>query len=76
MGEHIMVNGRELNFFDLPPKPKEEYTVHVDGIGDVVVEKGEPPRRRDWVHLAVAKLDERISALEQSERIRKAVEHG
>lgn len=26
MGEHIMVDGRELNLFDLPPRSTAEYT--------------------------------------------------
>ena len=74
MGERIMVNGRELNCFDLPPEPKEEYTVHVDGLGDIVIKKGNLKTPIDWVALAVAKLDERVTRLEESERIRKAVE--
>lgn len=45
MGERIMVNGRELNFCGLPPEPKEEYTVNVDGSGEVSVTKGKQPER-------------------------------
>jgi hypothetical protein len=56
MGERIMVNGRELNFNDLPPEPKEEYTVSVDGLGEITVTKGEPPERGNIVELYKAKM--------------------
>lgn len=56
MGERIMVNGRELNFNDLPPEPKEEYTVTVDGLGEITVTKGEQPERRNIVELYKAKM--------------------
>ncbi len=55
MGERIMVNGRELNFNDLPPELKEVYTVHIDGVGEITVTKGEQ---------AVATTLERIAELE------------
>ena len=61
-----MVNGRELNFNDLPPET-EEYTVHVDGLGEITVTKGRAKEPIDWLALAVAKLDERVSRLEGSE---------
>lgn len=57
MGERIMVNGRELNFNDLPPEPKEEYTVSVDGLGEITVTKGEPPERKSIVELYKAKMN-------------------
>ena len=50
-----MVNGHELTAFDLPPEP-EEYTVTVDGLGDVHVIKGKPRTPRDWDALAKNKL--------------------
>lgn len=53
--EHIVVNGHELTAFDLPPKP-EEYTVTVDGLGEIHVIKGEPKTQRDWDALAKNKL--------------------
>ena len=56
MGERIMVNGRELNFNDLPPEPREEYTVIVDGLGEITVTKGDPPVRRNTVELFKAKM--------------------
>ena len=56
MGERIMVNGRELNFNDLPPEPREEYTVSVDGLGEITVTKGKPPERRNIVELYKAKM--------------------
>lgn len=40
--ERIMVNGRELTAFDLPPEPSDEYTVHVDGLGEVTVTRDGP----------------------------------
>ncbi len=55
MGERIMVNGRELNFNDLPPEP-EEYTVEVDGLGQIVVTKGNPPEYRNIVELYQRKM--------------------
>lgn len=51
MGERIVVNGRELNFNDLPPEPKEEYTVDVDNFGEVSVTKGKPPDHGSIVEL-------------------------
>ncbi len=56
MGERIMVNGRELNFNDLPPELKEEYTVTVDGLGEITVTKSEPPECRNIVELYKSKL--------------------
>lgn len=64
MGEHVMVNGRELNFNDLPPEP-EEYRVHVDGIGSITVEKGKAREPIEWVALALAKLTMRVDELEK-----------
>ena len=55
MGERVMVNGRELNFNDLPPE-LEEYTVEVDGLGQIVVTKGNPPERRNIVELYQRKM--------------------
>ena len=56
MGERVMVNGRELNFNDLPPEPKEEYIVSVDGLGEITATKGEPPEHRSIVELYKAKM--------------------
>ena len=54
--EHIEVNGNELTAFDLPPEPTDTYTVHVDGLGDVVVEKGKPPKEKDVPAMYMRKL--------------------
>ena len=56
MGERVIVNGRELNFNDLPPEPPE-YAVWVDGLGEVHVRKGEPKPMRDMPELMRAKLE-------------------
>lgn len=56
MGERIIVNGRELNFNDLPPEPKEEYTISVDGLGEITVTKGEPLERKNIVELYKLKM--------------------
>ena len=54
--EHITVNGRELTAFDMPPEPSEAYTVHVDGLGEIVVEKGKPPSLNDVPAMCMRKL--------------------
>lgn len=51
-----MVNGRELTAFDLPPEPSETYTVSVDGLGEIVVEKGKPPKEKDVPAMYMRKL--------------------
>lgn len=56
MGEHVIVNGRELNFFDLPPKPTDEVRVTVNDFGDVVVEHGEPRQSRNIIELYRRKM--------------------
>lgn len=56
MSERIIVNGRELNFNDLTPEPREEYTVSVDGLGQITVTKGDPPERRNVVELYQRKM--------------------
>lgn len=54
--EKIMVNGHELTAFDLPPEPSETYTVNVDGLGEIVVEKGKPPKEKDVPAMYMRKL--------------------
>lgn len=54
--ERITVNGRELTAFDLPPEPSETYTVSVDGLGEIVVEKGKPPKEKDVPAMYMRKL--------------------
>jgi hypothetical protein len=54
--EHIEVNGRELTAFDLPPEPSEAYTVFVDGLGEIVVEKDKPPKEKDVPAMYMRKL--------------------
>ena len=54
--ERIVVNGHELTAFDLPPEPTDTYVVHVDGLGDVVVEKGKPPKEKDVPAMYMRKL--------------------
>ena len=54
--EHITVNGHELTAFDLPTEPSEAYTVHVDWLGEVVVEKGKPPKEKDVPAMYMRKL--------------------
>ena len=54
--EKIMVNGHELTAFDLPPEPSETYMVSVDGLGEIVVEKGKPPKEKDVPAMYMRKL--------------------
>lgn len=54
--ERIEVNGHELTAFDLPPEPSETYEVHVDGLGEIVVEKGKPPKEKDVPAMYMRKL--------------------
>lgn len=54
--ERIMVNGHELTAFDLPPEPSETYTVNVDGLGEIAVEKGKPPKEKDVPAMYMRKL--------------------
>ena len=54
--ERIMVNDHELTAFDLPPEPSETYTVNVDGLGEIVVEKGKPPKEKDVPAMYMRKL--------------------
>lgn len=54
--EHIEVNGHELTAFDLPPEPSETYEVHVDGLGEIVIEKGKPPKEKDVPAMYMRKL--------------------
>lgn len=54
--EHIEVNDHELTAFDLPPEPSEVYTVFVDGLGEIVVEKGKPPKEKDVPAMYMRKL--------------------
>ena len=54
--EKIMVNGHELTAFDLPPEPSETYTVNVNGLGEIVVEKGKPPKEKDVPAMYMRKL--------------------
>jgi hypothetical protein len=54
--EKIMVNGHELTAFDLPSEPSETYTVSVDGLGEIVVEKGKPPKEKDIPAMYMRKL--------------------
>lgn len=54
--ERVMVNGHELTAFDLPPEPSETYTVNVDGLGEIVVERGKPPREKDMPAMYMRKL--------------------
>ena len=64
MGERIIVNGRELNCFDLPPEPKE-YQVHVDGLGEITVTPGRAKEPIDWIALALVKMDKRLTDIER-----------
>lgn len=54
--ERVMVNGHELTAFDLPPEPSETYTVSVDGLGEIVVERGKPPKEKDVPAMYMRKL--------------------
>lgn len=54
--EHIIINGRELTAFDLPPEPSDTYHVWVDGLGEIVVEKGKPPKEKDVPAMYMRKL--------------------
>ncbi len=54
--EHIEVNGHELTAFDLPPEPSETYKVHVDGLGEILVERGKPPKEKDIPSMYMRKL--------------------
>lgn len=54
--EHIEVNGHELTAFDLPPETSETYKVHVDGLGEIVVENGKPPKEKDVPAMYMRKL--------------------
>jgi hypothetical protein len=54
--ERIEVNGHELTAFDLPPEPSEAYAVSVDGLGEIVVEKGKPPKEKDVPAMYMRKL--------------------
>ena len=60
--EHIEVNGHELTAFDLPPEPSETYTVNVDGLGEIVVEKGKPPKEKDVPAMYMRKLGIEVDA--------------
>lgn len=54
--EHIEVNGHELTAFDLPPELSETYTVFVDGLGEIVIQKGKPPKEKDVPAMYMRKL--------------------
>lgn len=54
--ERVMVNGHELTAFDLPPEPSETYEVYVDGLGEIVVENGKPPKEKDVPAMYMRKL--------------------
>ena len=54
--EHIIVNGHELTAFDLPTEPSDTYHVWVDGLGEIVVEKGKPPKEKDVPAMYMRKL--------------------
>lgn len=54
--ERIEVNGHELTAFDLPPEPSETYEVHVDGLGEILVERGKPPKEKDVPAMYMRKL--------------------
>lgn len=76
--ERIMVNGHELTAFDLPPEPSETYTVNVDGLGEIVVEKGKPPKEKDvpamYMRKLVPELCEQNAALfRENAKLRKLV---
>lgn len=71
--EKIMVNGHELTAFDLPPEPSETYTVNVDGLGEIVVEKGKPPKEKDVPAMYMRKLVPELC--EQNAKLRELVLH-
>ncbi len=78
--ERIVVNGRELTAFDLPPEPTDEYTVNVDGLGEITVRKGEQPSERDvpaeYMRKMVAGLCEQNSNLyRENHELRELVRH-
>ena len=76
--EKIMVNGHELTAFDLPPEPSETYTVNVDGLGEIVVEKGKSPKDKDvpamYMRKLVPELCEQNAALfRENDKLRDAL---
>ena len=78
--EKIMVNGHELTAFDLPPEPSETYTVNVDGLGEIVVEKGKPPKDKDvpamYMRKLVPELCEQNAALfRENAKLRELVDY-
>ena len=77
--EKIVVNGHELTAFDLPPEPSETYTVNVDGLGEIVVEKGKSPKDKDvpamYMRKLVPELCEQNAALfRENAKLRKLVQ--
>lgn len=77
--EKIMVNGHELTAFDLPPEPSETYTVNVDGLGEIVVEKGKPPKEKDvpamYMRKLVPELCEQNAALfRENDKLRECLQ--
>ena len=78
--EKVMVNNHELTAFDLPPEPSETYTVSVDGLGEIVVEKGKPPKEKDvpamYMRKLVPELCEQNAALfRENAKLRELVDY-
>ena len=78
--EKIVVNGHELTAFDLPPEPSETYTVNVDGLGEIVVEKGKSPKDKDvpamYMRKLVPELCEQNAALfRENAKLRELVDY-